>query len=82
LLDRNTLAPINLDGLDVQMVALAEVDPKERELAEHRGENRIARRQGIRDRGLPSSGSGARVNEYPAAVQFEDAFQIFEQAER
>jgi hypothetical protein len=61
---RRALAPRPLDHLDLEPVPPAELDPALREHAVPRGEDLVAGRQRVGDRGLPAGGAGGREDQY------------------
>src|SRR5438067_5167230 len=79
LLYRHTLAPIDFEGLDIELVALAEIDPEVTEMPKARHQDFIARGQGIGHGGLPSAGAGGWKDKYLAGLRFKDLFDILKQ---
>ena len=63
LLDRDTLAPFDIDAVHVQLEPFQHVHPEMGELAEPADQDLVARRQGIGDRRFPATGAGAREQE-------------------
>ena len=64
-------APLALLHDDIETLALAEIDPQMRELAEALGENLVAGRQRVGDRSFPAAGAGRREDEGVAVLGAE-----------
>ena len=63
-------APRRLDDLDVELMALAHVDPAPAEHAVLRGKNAIARGERVADRRFPATGPGRREDEDLCVLAF------------
>src|SRR3974377_174273 len=72
LIERHALAPFDVYGVDVEAKALAEIDPKQRELAKHGSQHLVAGRQRIGDGRFPAAGARARKNEDLAVLGLKD----------
>jgi hypothetical protein len=81
-LDRRALAPGDIDRLDLDAVALAEIDPEMRELAIARRQHLVARRQRVGDRGLPAPGARRREQEHLAVDGLEYLPQVAKERQR
>src|ERR1700716_1778015 len=80
--DRNALAPFDIDNVDDQTMAAAEISPQVRKLAKDRDQYSVAGRQGISNRRLPSPGSRTRKQEDLPLLRLKDSLEIAKQWER
>src|SRR5579864_4593671 len=81
-LERHSFAPFDLQHLDLEAEALRHVDPQMRELTEAGGEDPVARRERVGERGFPRAGAGGREDEHLARAGLEDFLQVAEDARR
>ncbi len=82
LIERHALAPFRVDGVDGEAEALAQVDPEQRELAEHRRQHLVAGRQRVGDGGFPAAGAGAGEDDDLARFGLKDLLQVGEERQR
>ena len=65
-LDRDALAPRNVDDVHLEAHPLAHVDPEQRELAEARDQHLVSGRQRVDHRGFPAARAGCGKQEHLA----------------
>src|SRR6516164_5621892 len=82
LIDRYALAPFDIDGVDVEAKALAEIDPQQRELAKYGGQHLVAGRQRVGDSRFPAASTRTGKNKDLAALGLEDLLQIAKERQR
>src|SRR5215469_13595894 len=76
LIEGHAFAPVDVDRVDLKTEALAEIDPQQRELTEHRSQHFVAGRQRVSDGRFPPTRSGTRKDEDLAGIGLEDLLQI------
>ena len=75
-------APLLLLDDDLEPVTAGELDPQMAELAEAGGEQLVAGRQGIGQRGFPGAGAARREDDDLAVPGLEDLLQVFVERQR
>jgi hypothetical protein len=78
--ERHALAPIDIEHLDLVAETLRHVDPQMAELPEARGQDPVARREGVGQRRFPGSGARGWKDEYLAGSRLEDALEVMQHA--
>src|SRR5579864_6035154 len=81
-LQRHSFAPLDLQSLDLEAEALRHVDPQMRELTEAGGEDPVAGRERVGERGFPGAGTGGREDEHLSGARLEDFLEVAEDARR
>ena len=80
--ERDALAPLHVDDIDVEPVPAGEVGPQVRELAEHGDQHLVAGRERVGHRRLPAARARRREHEDLALLGPEHLLQVAEQRQR
>ena len=78
--ERHSLAPSDLQHLDIEAEPLGHVDPQVGEVTEAGREQPVAGREGVGQRRFPGAGAGRRKDEDPALIRPVHLLEILEDA--